>query len=230
MSLNIIKYSVVTYMFSTGEIFEIPSTSSEILKIVAEICTGKIFITFYLSENIDEESAKRITNEKLNNILDEIAFLFEAFVSDPNIEEININGGGTRELQGKIISCIPVTKSSIDELKRNLEENKNLSIYYRLYREAMRSESTSSFLFLYSLLAIIKGPSQKKVDKFILQELPDTIMKQSTKNNDNETIYTFLRNQVGHTQQNSRINEIKWEIDERLAQLSKLVKKAIQTS
>lgn len=217
-------------MMSSDETFEISLDCPEILKIVVEICTRKVCVTFYLVDNIEEKIAKEITAEKLDQILDEAAFTFEAFVSRPNIEKININGGGTKELQGKILPCVPVLKASINDFKSSLEENKKYSIYYRLYREAMRSDSISSFLLLYSLLAMIKGPQQKEIDKFIFHEVPDTLVRQSTKNNGKETIYTFLRNQVGHTQMDSNINEVEWEIEKYITQLSKLVKKAIEVS
>lgn len=233
MGNNYIKYAANTYLISMGDIIEFERDDPEITKIVIEMQQqGIISITFFVSEELSEIKAKEITKKKLNIILDKISFVFEAYVSLPRIEEININGAGTREFPGEIIPIIPVLTEPLNELKRRLVVDEKYTIFYSMYRDALKSDPISRFMFLYSLLGVITGVSiQEKIDKFILSEDPNVEMRESTKvsrKGKRETIYTFLRNQVGHMQKDSNISQIKQEIENYVSGLAKLVKKAIE--
>ncbi|MNF00567.1 hypothetical protein D3C80_1994140 [compost metagenome] len=85
------------------------------------------------------------------------------------------------------------------------------------------------YMLLYGILYFIYR-SQPKVDEFIWSTNNNEKEYKSTlkKKKEPETIYTYLRNQVGHTQKNSDLNEVVKQMSIHVNQLMEYVKKAIK--
>lgn len=121
-------------------------------------------------------------------------------------------------------------KSSLSnyEFMEKIENNR----FFYLYKSAMQVEDCAArFMFLYSILLQVfeysKKP-QEEIDNFIRSYSGNEVLeRKSTKHAFNETIYTWLRNQMGHTQQNSKISLVRNEIQLHISGLEEIVKKAI---
>ena len=87
-------------------------------------------------------------------------------------------------------------------------------------------------MHLYNLLLMLFGDEQPKVDAFILREnpsIPQTPDPRPRKNR-NETIYTRLRNELGHHRTGVNLSTTKKQMAERVGELSALLKQAIEDS
>ena len=86
-------------------------------------------------------------------------------------------------------------------------------------------------MFLYAILLREKGPGQYKVDSFIKSADPHVSMRAS--NNPHaklgamETIYTKLRNELGHVCPGRSFEDTRREMAQNTPKLLDLVKKAI---
>jgi len=86
--------------------------------------------------------------------------------------------------------------------------------FKRIFIEVSKLEDPiSKFTLYYSLLSILKG-KQEKVDEFIESVDKDVIKRETTRKDKNfeEIIYTYLRNQVGHVQEDTVLNLLKCEM------------------
>lgn len=124
----------------------------------------------------------------------------------------------------------PLDGKKIEVLARDFSRLNEL--YYMAFRFAIReSDPVSRYLFLYNILLQIHDDSQKNVDNFIRTENPQ--VQQSPRPDEPsiiETIFTRLRNEVGHARPNVIPANTRKEISENVAQLQSLVKKAIFSS
>lgn len=102
---------------------------------------------------------------------------------------------------------------------------------FGLFRSALRSTSPAeAFMHLYNLLLMIFNDKQGALDKFIVAEEPKVAQTPSPHvAGVNETVYTRLRNELGHTRAGVDIEQSKQEMAEHLPGLIKLVKCAIET-
>ncbi|HEY9169434.1 MAG TPA: methylamine utilization protein MauJ [Lutibacter sp.] len=109
---------------------------------------------------------------------------------------------------------------------RLLDKKDNIGIL-RIYRTALSiNDNISQYLIFYGLLLILKGESQKKVDNFIKQEIPDiqiVIGKHS-----NETIITKIRNMIAHPSNELNMHQLNEYIDNYLDTLKNIVLKELR--
>ena len=116
----------------------------------------------------------------------------------------------------------------------------------KIYRSIIFSQNkVGNFIAMYSLLSEIienhgteVGNGQGKVDTFIRsqanywnvsEDRDSTKHKDRNRNPIKETKYTWLRNQIGHTQLNTDILQVENEIESSYPALVKLVQIAIRT-
>jgi len=118
------------------------------------------------------------------------------------------------------------------EIKDKIENMPAGSIndYTRIFIEVSKlKDPISKFTLYYSLLSVLKG-NQKKVDKFIESVDKDVIKRETTRKNKKfkETIYTYLRNQVGHVQEDTDTDTLKCEIQNNIGRLREILKRALE--
>jgi hypothetical protein len=100
---------------------------------------------------------------------------------------------------------------------------------YTAYRFAgFQNDPVARFMFFYNILLQLHNDSQKQIDDFIRKEM--TNIPQSPRPDKPrliETIYTRLRNEVGHTRTGATSEQTSKEIKENVMGLQTLVKAAI---
>lgn len=102
--------------------------------------------------------------------------------------------------------------------------------FKRIFIEVSKLEDPiSKFTLYYSLLSILKG-KQEKVDEFIESVDKDVIKRETTRKDKNfkETIYTYLRNQVRHVQEDTVLNLLKCEMRNNIEGLREILKVALE--
>jgi hypothetical protein len=195
----------------------------------------KLKVIFYLSHPYKKNIFIHATDELLNIILDYLSF------------EYGISIKGTRYLDGIYLSVHAVgthgfTIEQITKMETEITQCK-IEPYKRLYRAALQNvDPIARFMFLYSILFDVLDAEndwgQYTVDSFIRKHCKEVYKRtedkkskklpQNKKQPRMETIYTWLRNQVGHTQSDSEILEVGRIIEEKLGDISMIVKKAIK--
>lgn len=195
-----------------------------------EIC--EIKVTFYLKHLKEGQSMSDVrpqVEELLMLILD-----YLSFEHGLQIQEVRTKGISLSARFGMIHHFTEEDKS---KMERKISQVR-FEPYKRLYRAAMRNkDDIARFMFLYSLLYQVLGVSaQWKIDRYIRSESCKRWYKEEedmqstrypTDPDKKETIYTWLRNQVGHTQSNSEIKSVEGIIQVKVNELSCILKQAI---
>ncbi len=122
------------------------------------------------------------------------------------------------------------------ELKKELEDLRpHRHDYEELYRIAMQAaDAVDRYMSLYRILSLLcLSPAgkeeQKYVDDFIEQETTaKRQFKRPDKQNVLETVYSRLRNEVGHARAGVDLATTRREMDARVYELAAIVKKAIE--
>jgi len=97
-------------------------------------------------------------------------------------------------LKGELSKIHKLGPKSTENLKKDLEKEDLLGAqYFNLFRFALQSpDPVTRFMFLYSILLVMCGDSQKKVDKFIQKIDPNVEVTESPHDGKPKTIYTRL--------------------------------------
>jgi hypothetical protein len=201
--------------------------------------TGKMSIKFILESNINSnEDAFNVTQEVVKDVVNLLFTNVVGRFGIPSREKYSLNGMGpiavnSITLQNVVTVDLPENISQVLETGLNnntlLANLKNDPIH-RLYRDAMRTDDTTSrFMFLYGTLLAIE-PTQPRVDRLILSEDSSVEMRSSTNPRNPshmETKYTWLRNQIGHTNAGTNLNEVENEIAGVCKEFAEIVKSII---
>lgn len=125
----------------------------------------------------------------------------------------------------------PVTPSD-EQLQQvlaiSLEVTDELSMYLRQFAFAnSESDAISRYSFLYNLLLQMNDDKQTLVDSSILNIAPTCEQTKSPKDGKQETVYTRLRNELGHKRKDVDYRRTKSEIGSKVVEFSDTVKKCI---
>jgi hypothetical protein len=214
----------------------------------------KIQFEFLDYESDDRKEAEQSTEEIVNNIVNIMADKFGASFTKPYIVHIQKFGQGW--MKRAMITLEKVDNVQLnDEDKKELIKSLSDDAYVdflstnpqqKIHRDIIFSQNkVGNFIAMYSLLNEIienhgteAGRGQEKVDNYIrslLKYWDVTEDKDSIKHKDRsgnpikETKYTWLRNQIGHTQPNTDIIGVEREIQKTYPTLVKIVQNAIKT-
>lgn len=104
------------------------------------------------------------------------------------------------------------------------------SPWVSIYASAIRQEDpVAKFMFLYNIILSISGDKQKELDRRILSVAPDTNRTRSPKDPKIfETVFTRLRNEVGHSRKLEDIDGIRSEIIDNLPVFESHVKSLLK--
>ncbi|MDH6351909.1 methylamine utilization protein MauJ [Brevibacillus sp. 1238] len=204
---------------------------------------NKMFIRFYMQNVKNLVEAETLLKQPLNYIVDLISFKFNTSIGNPYLINANIPGQaiGISQINASLTVKRSLTEKQIQEFKNELTSKIVESSYLPLFKAAMQNtEPVSRFMFLYSILSLALEDlnqkdtvSQQEIDSFIKQSAywdskKDRPTANPRKNGAMETIYTWLRNQVGHTKNNSDLTEVTAEIESEVENLCEIVKLAIR--
>jgi hypothetical protein len=108
--------------------------------------------------------------------------------------------------------------------------------HYSAFRQALNAEDfVDRFMSLFRILLDLRRTpdgreSQEVVDNFIHTEFGEALVAPSHRPNAPETVYTRLRNEVGHARPGVLPETTRQEISTHLADLAKIVRRAIELS
>ena len=123
-------------------------------------------------------------------------------------------------------------KPSIEKVKSILQEKPRFNcLYYDQFYFALElTDPLSKFMALYNTVLTLCNDRQEDVDRFVLATQPNVVTNspyKSRKSGTQETLYTRLRNQVGHVRPQTTIEATRIEMSENLNGLVEITKKLI---
>lgn len=222
------------------EPIEIADSRPAVEKIVLEAQNdGWLHIVIHLIDIFNFEDAEAIANGILPSILNRIAFYRNVSVGEPHFRGGTLPKGASgssftvrKDLQLMWDHATPVLtlgEETRQELARILEQQYTHHDLYSAYRFALsQSDPVARFMFLYNILLQLNGDNQQQVDAFIRSEIPG--VPQSPRPDRRgiiETVYTRLRNEVGHRRPGATPEMTRKEIQENVAPFQVLVRTAI---
>jgi hypothetical protein len=192
------------------------------------------------------EEARKETERLVNNVINILAYKFGAFFTEPFIiYEGEFGKSPTRRSAITLYNIENIQLSDVDkqDLKNSLNDDAFIDFLTnnpqeKIYRDIIFSQNkVGNFIALYSLLQEIIGhhsgkpAGQSDTDNFIRSQ--PNYMRQTDRDstgrkdkNDvpiKETKYTWLRNQIGHTQSSTDILVVETEIISIYSELVKLI-------
>ncbi|WP_018393295.1 hypothetical protein [Bacillus sp. 37MA] len=192
---------------------------------------GRFNMIFYLKPFYNRDTLWDQIDEHLGEILDYLAF--EYGLSIERVQRLD-------EFCKSFIfaGTCDFTKDQIRKMEAELKQQQ-YDPYRRLYRIALQNEDpVARFVLLYNILLEKLGAGQegkeeqKAVDEFIRVHCKETYKVEedmlSYEEKRVETIYTWLKNQIGHTKTNREMEEVKSKIQEKLSELCLIVQTAIR--
>lgn len=197
---------------------------------------GRLFLTFIFETEIDCSDGISDSQKLIKEILNSIAYnYFKASIGNAYYNDSNLKKA---EHQAELLSEVYLTFSDREKkLKNALISNKKFdSDLYSMFRMTMESaDVVNRYMFLYQILLDEYGPQQWKADtkiKEICSEIDiDPEYKEWQKDRketdaryNGETIFTFLRNQVGHIVKGSTPETTTDQITHKLNDLIKIAK------
>lgn len=208
-----------------------------------QIEDSRLSLNFYFYNSIDFYKAKNQCDNELKNILNKIAFEYEL----ASVGEAYYSGNSNLDKYTSFceinVSTILAKPEDENKLKECLKDKVEYSSrYYDMFRLAMQStDVVNRYMFLYLILLDMRGPYQNKVDEYIIkcsEELgidPQNKVwqlkrKDKSGNNIKETIFTYLRNQVGHTIKGHTPDTTTRDMQIYIKDLIKIVKYSMQNS
>lgn len=133
---------------------------------------------------------------------------------------LRIKGGSVRAIRGLQAADI---RSTLEAAAPPGERH-----YWRYRSSRASSTHVEEFMHLYSMLLELVGEKQERVDAFIRQVEPGVAMSISCHTGKPETIYTRLRNEVGHRRPGTTIQSTRAEMVANIGGLREIVRAAIK--
>jgi hypothetical protein len=200
-----------------------------------------VYCTIYLVDAPTEDEGKMLAEEQVAGILNKLSFLYNLAIGKERIVANNLESqnalpgvlsarAGSAVLVGESARLLMSIQPAI--LKAELEQaSTTKEALFGLFRSARQSQSPiEEFLHLYNLLLMLCGDDQPTVDAFILAQNPVIQTRDPRpKRKRMETIYTRLRNELGHHRKNVNLSNTKAEMSGRLSELISLTKRAIES-
>lgn len=166
-------------------------------------------ITVHLLDVFDETEAETTASGVLPSIINRIAFHCDVSVGEPFATGYSIPKDALGkafsvmsaiQIRDRAVSLLTLDDGTRDELKRQLEQPYTHQDLFWAYRFAgYQDDPVARFMFLYNILLQLNSDNQTKVDDFVRSEEPDVAQTPSPyRPSVMETVYTRLRNEVGH--------------------------------
>lgn len=240
MTSGTINYYALSNGLEMDEI-EVSNSHRNVEKITIKTeNSDRISITITLSNIYSSEDAGSIGDELVNVLLDRLAIEFDIPIEEPHCSGMSLysdESGKKHIVTANFVALYDILegdikpgKTRIEDLIKKLEEEtlprkQNLSLYRF---SANQKDPLARYMFLYNILLLLNGDSQKNVDEFIRAN--DSGVSQSPrpdKPNVIETIYTRLRNEIAHCRNSAVPEHTIKEIVDNIASFQAVVKVAI---
>lgn len=229
------------------EPFEINRPHPSISKVHIEATDDNVKISFYVSDVQSASEASNLTQSMLEDLLDRLSFSLGVPVGPAKLcgasvkREIPVSNGSMSKIVdvqctdiGTFSDNVTIVKNldpqSTQTIQNALEQKQMPGIqYFNRFRVALQNtDPVARFMDLYRILLSIFDDNQKQVDQFIQAAEPNVpISPRPDKPHIKETIYTRLRNEIGHLRPNVVPSHTREEIKHWVSPMVGLVKKAI---
>jgi hypothetical protein len=220
---------------------EVSNAHPVVEKIVLETQDGeRLKITFHLTDIFALEDARTIVEGILPSLISRLAFHRNVPVGEPYFTGASLpkdaSGSSHRVVADAILlwdSAMPVLTLGEDtrrELATFLGQPYKHHDLYSLYRSAIsQRDPLARFMFLYNILLLLNDDRQARVEAFIREEMTDVEEYEDPRPNKagKETIFTRLRNEVGHVREGTTPKQTRVLIENNVAALQTLVRTAI---
>lgn len=116
------------------------------------------------------------------------------------------------------------TKFYSESARKNIfNSNSNLGLK-RAFRTALTiDDPISRYLMFYGILYILCGETQKKVDDYIKERIPDILIVAGKGNYGPQTIITKIRNNIGHPDESIHLEELATNVNRYIETVKDLV-------
>jgi hypothetical protein len=166
------------------------------------------------------------------------------YVSDNLLEVMTLPDGSSQEIRWSVVglglgvtseSYMSLNEEQKNDMKESLEQiNSDDLTYYDLFYSALSlTDPIAKFMVLYLIVLSTFTDDQGKVDEFILSKqsgesgVPIFPPYRPRRSGIPETIYTKLRNQVGHIRPGTTIQSTREEMEKNLGGLIRITRKII---
>jgi hypothetical protein len=220
---------------------EVSSSHPAVEKIIVEAQNSeRIQVVFHLLDVFTETEAKAIAGDIVASITNRLAFELNRGIGQPYMKGFSLpkdasgssytvsNSAGI--LWDVAASTITLGDERRQELARLLEQPLARPALYFAYRFAInQSDNVTRFMFLYNILKQLNHDKQPRVDAFIREVMPDVEEYEDPRPNKTgkETVFTGLRNEVGHAREGTTPEQTRVLIEDQVAAFQTLVKTAI---
>lgn len=230
------------------ETIEVIPPCPNVLKATIESSFDKgILLEVEIADAGTFDAAIKQAQEVAQHITKVLTFKFSVFhqpfrlVKDSLIEEQLSSDGSTKLIHhlqggmrvgGSTSEWTNLGSKQVIELRNSLQKKLHSGFfYYDLFYFALGlSDPIAKFMALYSIVLSLCSDKQEKVDQFILSQRPSVRTNpphKSRKSGVQETIYTRLRNQVGHVRPGTTLQTTRSEIEENLSDFMEITKELI---
>ncbi len=237
--LNYFEYTARTKNFDCYGSVEFNPGDSKIEKVIIEVNDkDSISIKFVFSDLVNakiEEVHDHIEKNLLDSLINKIIFnTHSTVISDVSIDRL-VYRGNIEVYGGKVdINCKAkiVTTYDINNLKQIFESKYvNNNGWYNMYRVVHSiKDPKARYMLLYGIITLMHNNlKQWKIDKIInavcqKNNIPVEYRDNNKYKNNEDTIYTWLRNEIGHPVQATKPEEVFKEIEVYVEHLSQIVK------
>jgi len=198
-------------------------------------------ISIFLTGVTDYSLAKINANEAASRLVEAIAFAADISVggcqfSQGRLDGQRVEGFGRMSYSYNTVIARMAQADLGPQLQAHLAKLNGQAQhrYYSMFHAAMWAQGVGRFLLLYLILLTHFNDSQTEVDKFIKTQnpmVPETLQPQFGKPKKipvMETVYTRLRNEVGHVRPNTSPSTTRLEIEQNTQSLITIVKALIR--
>jgi hypothetical protein len=226
--------------------FDFNLTEPGVDKVEIEAPNGDVIrLRVYFAAVASHDRAKELAAKVSVAALNRIAFHHQVVIVNDRITSLSLSSATDSDADGARMAAsatlVMVTEASrlvlgyptAEPVKSQLEQISPPGEHnYALFRSAMQATGTvKEFMILYNVLLQILGDNQPAVDAFILKEdpgVPVTPSRNPRNPSVMETVYTRLRNEIGHRRPGVKLETTRAEMASRVAGLRALTKRAIE--
>jgi len=215
-----------------------PNHNPNILS-VRLIARDGINISIEFETNFSDDAQAISTTQRIVNKIEKVIFFqWSKEIRDLHLYKVQHTNDDSKilkiydrmDLHSQITIVNKYNQNDIADLVELYDKQEEESALYNLFIDISKmKDKIGSYIMLYSLLLIVIDSKQKELDKYIVSEFPDVEMRPTTRQDKeySETIFTYLRNQLGHLPETSDTNKINSEILKYYDSFVVLVKNAL---
>jgi len=218
---------------------EVPNPHPAVEKVVVEADSEQLTVAFHLVDVFTDADANAIVGDLLASIVNRLAFELNVSIGESHMTGSTIPkdvSGSLHTVSKSLLITYNVAapthtlgddrRQKIAELLRQPVARPDLYSAFRF--AANQEDAVARFMFLYNILLQLHDDNQRQLDRFVRQQAPRVPQSpRPDKPSVMETVYTRLRNQVGHRRSRAAPGQTRSEIEDNVGSFQELVRTAI---